>query len=143
MVPAGNKAKSLSSVNHTTKIILHHHHQPTALNNSSQFFWPSDGCYKSDDWSSSSKGFICFANHQQYSSFSSLTFFNVCSCFLFLMYAILFKQPFIYKIRSFHSIFIPFVSGPLNFLKCQIMSFSFLFTMIRKLTEEKNSSAKR
>ena len=26
MVPAGNKAKSLSSVNHTTKTI-HHHHQ--------------------------------------------------------------------------------------------------------------------
>ena len=27
MVPAGNKAKRLSSVNHTTKIIHHHHHQ--------------------------------------------------------------------------------------------------------------------
>ena len=26
MVPAGNKAKRLSSVNHTTKTILHHHH---------------------------------------------------------------------------------------------------------------------
>ena len=26
MVPAGNKAKSLSSVNHTTKTIHHHHH---------------------------------------------------------------------------------------------------------------------
>ena len=28
MVPAGNKAKRLSSVNHTTKTI-HHHHQKT------------------------------------------------------------------------------------------------------------------
>ena len=27
MVPAGNKAKRLSSVNHTTKTIYHHHHQ--------------------------------------------------------------------------------------------------------------------
>ena len=27
MVPAGNKAKCLSSVNHTTKTIHHHHHQ--------------------------------------------------------------------------------------------------------------------
>ena len=27
MVPAGNKAKRLSSVNHTTKTIHHHHHQ--------------------------------------------------------------------------------------------------------------------
>ena len=26
MVPAGNKAKHLSSVNHTTKTIQHHHH---------------------------------------------------------------------------------------------------------------------
>ena len=26
MVPAGNKAKHLSSVNHTTKTIHHHHH---------------------------------------------------------------------------------------------------------------------
>ena len=26
MVPAGDKAKRLSSVNHTTKIIHHHHH---------------------------------------------------------------------------------------------------------------------
>ena len=26
MVPAGNKAKRLSSVNHTTKAIHHHHH---------------------------------------------------------------------------------------------------------------------
>ena len=26
MVPAGNKAKRLSSVNHTTKTIDHHHH---------------------------------------------------------------------------------------------------------------------
>ena len=26
MVPAGNKAKSLSSVSHTTKTIHHHHH---------------------------------------------------------------------------------------------------------------------
>ena len=26
MVPAGNKAKRLSSVNHTTKTIHHHHH---------------------------------------------------------------------------------------------------------------------
>ena len=26
MVPAGNKAKRLSSVNHTTKTIYHHHH---------------------------------------------------------------------------------------------------------------------
>ena len=26
MVPAGNKAKLLSSVNHTTKTIRHHHH---------------------------------------------------------------------------------------------------------------------
>ena len=26
MVPAGNKARRLSSVNHTTKIIHHHHH---------------------------------------------------------------------------------------------------------------------
>ena len=29
MVPAGNKAKRLSSVNHTTKTIHHHHHQGT------------------------------------------------------------------------------------------------------------------
>ena len=28
MVPAGNKAKCLSSVNHKTKTIHHHHHQP-------------------------------------------------------------------------------------------------------------------
>ena len=28
MVPAGNKAKRLSSVNHTTKTIHHHHHRP-------------------------------------------------------------------------------------------------------------------
>ena len=27
MVPAENKAKRLSSVNHTTKTIHHHHHQ--------------------------------------------------------------------------------------------------------------------
>ena len=27
MVPAGSKAESLSSVNHTTKTIHHHHHQ--------------------------------------------------------------------------------------------------------------------
>ena len=27
MVPAGNKAKRLSSVNHTTKTNYHHHHQ--------------------------------------------------------------------------------------------------------------------
>ena len=27
MVLAGNKAKQLSSVNHTTKIIYHHHHR--------------------------------------------------------------------------------------------------------------------
>ena len=26
MVPAGNKAKHISLVNHTTKTILHHHH---------------------------------------------------------------------------------------------------------------------
>ena len=26
MVPAGNKAKGLSSVNHTTETIHHHHH---------------------------------------------------------------------------------------------------------------------
>ena len=26
MIPAGNKAKRLSSVNHTTKTIHHHHH---------------------------------------------------------------------------------------------------------------------
>ena len=30
MVPAGNKAKRLSSVSHTTKTIHHHHHQVTA-----------------------------------------------------------------------------------------------------------------
>ena len=26
MIPAGNKAKRLSSINHTTKTIHHHHH---------------------------------------------------------------------------------------------------------------------
>ena len=31
MVPAGNKAKRLSSVNHTTKTIHHHHHQITEI----------------------------------------------------------------------------------------------------------------
>ena len=29
MVPAGNKAKRLSSVNHTTKTIHYHHHHPS------------------------------------------------------------------------------------------------------------------
>ena len=29
VVPAGNKAKRLSSVNHTTKTIHHHHHSPS------------------------------------------------------------------------------------------------------------------
>ena len=29
MVPAGNKAKRLSSVNHTTITIHHHHHHPS------------------------------------------------------------------------------------------------------------------
>ena len=29
MVPAGNKAKRLWSVNHTTKTIHHHHHHET------------------------------------------------------------------------------------------------------------------
>ena len=32
MVPTGNKAKHLSSVNHTTKTIHHHHHQHIYLN---------------------------------------------------------------------------------------------------------------
>ena len=32
MVPAGNKTKCLSSVNHTTKTIHHHHHH-------SELFW--------------------------------------------------------------------------------------------------------
>ena len=32
MVPAGNKAKRLSSVNHTTKTIHHHHHHHHASN---------------------------------------------------------------------------------------------------------------
>ena len=32
MVPAGNKAKSLSSVNHTTKTIHHHHHHESREN---------------------------------------------------------------------------------------------------------------
>ena len=31
MVTAGNKAKRLSSVNHTTKTIHHHHHQKNSL----------------------------------------------------------------------------------------------------------------
>ena len=31
MVPAGNKAKHLSSVNHTTKTIHHQHHAPVTL----------------------------------------------------------------------------------------------------------------
>ena len=31
MVPAGNKAKRLSSVNHTTKTIHHHHHHQRTL----------------------------------------------------------------------------------------------------------------
>ena len=31
MVPAGNTAKRLSSVNHTTKTIHHHHHHQKAL----------------------------------------------------------------------------------------------------------------
>ena len=35
MVPAGNKAKRLSSVNHTTKTIHHHHHQSSILNKDS------------------------------------------------------------------------------------------------------------
>ena len=33
MVPAGNKAKSLSSVNHTTKAIHHHHQGPAVCHN--------------------------------------------------------------------------------------------------------------
>ena len=32
MVPAGNKAKRLSSVNHTTKTIHHYHHHPSIKN---------------------------------------------------------------------------------------------------------------
>ena len=35
MVPAGNKAKGLSSVNHTAKTIHHHHHT------SSNYCWPN------------------------------------------------------------------------------------------------------
>ena len=31
MVPAGNKAKRLSSVNHTTKTIHHYHHQKALI----------------------------------------------------------------------------------------------------------------
>ena len=31
MVPAGNKAKRLSSINHTTKTIHHHHHQKALI----------------------------------------------------------------------------------------------------------------
>ena len=31
MVPAGNKTKRLSSVNHTTRTIHHHHHQTSMM----------------------------------------------------------------------------------------------------------------
>ena len=37
MVPAGNKAKHLSSVNHTTKTIHHHHHHHHHVNESIQY----------------------------------------------------------------------------------------------------------
>ena len=39
MVPAGNKAKRLLSVNHTTKTILHHHHHHHLLSGWCSAWW--------------------------------------------------------------------------------------------------------
>ena len=51
--------------------------------------------------------------------------------------SVFFTQSFIDEIKSLHSIFIAFVSGPFEIYKCQIMTFAFFCTMIHKLTEEK------
>ena len=40
MVPAGNKAKRLSSVNHTTKTIYHHHHHHWVVPDNKAYLGP-------------------------------------------------------------------------------------------------------
>ena len=45
MVPAGNKAKRLSSVNHTTKAIHHHHHFDTIIILIGDSIAPGLSCY--------------------------------------------------------------------------------------------------
>ena len=59
MVPAGNKAKRLSSVNHTTKTIHHHHHSQAKQVHKGQrgfnIVQNDDQCYSLIDALSTSK----------------------------------------------------------------------------------------
>ena len=66
MVPAGNKAKRLSSVNHTTKTIRHHHHHHHQAFFNSKFWSRKNAIVYSVEKSSPAhtangkKGYVCF-----------------------------------------------------------------------------------